>query len=40
MFQVSRLGSKFTVLVNGIASGSHDTRGQAVAAALTMKEMS
>jgi len=40
MFQVSRLGSKFTVLVRGVASGSYETRGAAVAAAIAMKEMS
>lgn len=38
MYQVSRLGSSFTVLVNGVASGQFETRGMAVAAALTMKE--
>lgn len=38
MYQVSRLGSQFTVLVNGVASGRYETRGLAVAAAITMKE--
>jgi hypothetical protein len=38
MYQVSRLGSGFTVLVDGVASGFHETRGEAVRAALEMKE--
>ena len=38
MIQVSRLGSAFTVLVDGVATGRYETRGAAVKAALTMKE--
>ena len=38
MVQVSRLGSKFTVLVNGVSHGSYETRGEAITAALKYKE--
>lgn len=38
MIQVSALGAKFTVLVNGVAEGSYDTRGQAVKAAIKLRE--
>lgn len=38
MVQVSRLGSGFTVLVDGVANGSYVTRGEAVAVALKLKE--
>ena len=38
LYQVARLGSGFTVLVDGVASGQYETRGQAIAAAISMKE--
>jgi hypothetical protein len=38
MVQVSRLGSKFTVLVNGVSHGSYETRGEAIKAAIEYKE--
>lgn len=38
IYQVSPLGTRFTVLVDGVASGSFDTRGEAIQAALLMKE--
>jgi hypothetical protein len=39
MVQVSRLGSGFTVLVDGVAGSTYATRGEAVAAAIKLKEM-
>jgi hypothetical protein len=38
MVQVSRLGSGFTVLVDGVPGQQYETRGEAVAAALKIKE--
>ena len=38
IYQVSRLGTGFTVLVDGVSHGSYTTRGQAVAAAINLKE--
>jgi len=37
MVQVSRLGSGFTVLIDGVAGQQFPTRGEAVAHAITMK---
>ena len=38
IYQVSRLGNRFTVLVDGVASTTFATRGEAIKAALAMKE--
>ena len=38
IYQVARQGSGFTVLVDGNAHGNYETRGQAVKAAIEMKE--
>jgi len=40
MIQVSRLGSGFTVLVDGVAGQQFPSRGEAVAHAITLKEIS
>jgi hypothetical protein len=40
MVQVSRIGNRFTVLVDGVAGKSFDTRGEAIKAALKLKENS
>lgn len=40
MVQVSRIGNRFTVLVDGVAGKPFDTRGEAIAAALKLKENS
>ena len=38
IYQVAHQGSGFTVLVDGNAQGTYETRGEAVKAALDMKE--
>lgn len=38
MVQVVRQGSGFTVLVDGVAGRQYETRGEAIAAALEIKE--
>lgn len=38
MVQVSRIGNRFTVIVDGVAGKFFDTRGEAIAAAIKIKE--
>ena len=38
MIQVAQQGKHYTVLQDGVANGLYETRGEAVAAALVLKE--
>lgn len=38
IYQVSKIGTRYTVLVDGVPSKTFDTRGEAIQAALVMKE--